>query len=668
MGSKSRGQILVEMARHAVVDEADESELEPPEPYSPSGSEYVPSEASSLLEVTAEVEPSGRPKRGRKRKCPSQNRVLRKKFYNENKKYTSARGKDILPKEFSRHVICGCKKKCTESVEVDERYKLFSQFWSIGSFSARCAFLNAHVKEQKKARTYTKHVQSRRNFSRKYYIGDTEVCKIAFLKTLQITQNRIDVALKKRTEPIIRDERGLKSGGRNKCSDQQISEICQHIDSFPKYISHYCRKETSAKFLNPDLNIPKMYDLYKEQHTDNNTKLVSLSTYKKIFYKYFNLRFKLPQKDTCLVCDMYKSQTLGVNGDRADELKSEHKKHIEKATRLREAMKSDLAEAKSNPEVETLTFDLQKTHPLPKIPTSVAYYKRQLNFYNLGIHIGSSGRGIFNVWTEVTAGRGTQEVGSCLLKYINDNVKAPTKELRLWSDSCGGQNRSIKLVLLLLHCLLNHPSLEVIKMRFLLSGHSFLPNDSEFGDVESALKIQERLYTDDDYIKIMERCRRKKKFVVVRYTKEHFVSVENIMKSITNRKTDETKQKVSWLDCHEIELQKTAPAILLMKTDVDNSIKPQRVNIEKSGKGRKPVLKDIELPLLWPEGKPLSIEKSADLKYILKLVPKDAKDFYKFLLVSKTSQFEDDIEGFGGDVDFEIEELEEQDVPNQPNR
>lgn len=31
-------------------------------------------------------------------------------------------------------------------------------------------------------------------------------------------------------------------------------------------------------------------------------------------------------------------------------------------------------------------------------------------------------------------------------------------------------------------------------MKFLVSGHSFLPNDSVFGDIEKALKYQQRLY------------------------------------------------------------------------------------------------------------------------------------------------------------------------------
>lgn len=75
-------------------------------------------------------------------------------------------------------------------------------------------------------------------------------------------------------------------------------------------------------------------------------------------------------------------------------------------------MKKDLELAKNDNQVETMTFDQQKTHPVPKVPTNIAYYKRQLNLYNLGIHLGSSGSGIFNIWLENEAGKGTQEVGS----------------------------------------------------------------------------------------------------------------------------------------------------------------------------------------------------------------------------------------------------------------
>ena len=673
----SRGKILAEMGRRiAQATNQVDIQSEEEEPFQSSGSEYIPSDieqdighvtegesgsekinksndmcvkngANNLLPSTS----TGRAKKGRKRKYENQNRDTRKKMCNINKPYISAKGKEIVAKNFDNDFKCQCKKKCTDIVSNQERSKIFSQFRTMGSFSARCALIKSCVKETRKKRCYTKQ-ESRRKYTRKYYIGEKEICKKAFLKTLQINQNRIDLALQKTSNNMeIVDERGTKSGGKNKCTEDQVSKIIEHINSFPKYVSHYCRKETNANFLSPDLNLNKMYDLYKA--FCNNSKSVSLATYKSTFYTKFDLKFKPPKKDTCVTCDTFKVKILSALDHEKENLQTAHDSHVQESKNLRDKMNEDLLESKTNPELETLTFDMQKTHPIPKIPTGIAYYKRQLNFYNLGIHVGSQNQGIFNVWTENDAGKGTQEVGSCLLKYIKEHIRAPVKELRLWSDSCGGQNRSIKLVLLLIHALLNHPTIEKITLRFLLSGHSFLPNDSEFSDVESALRVQERLYTDNDYMAVMAKCRRKRKFLITRIQKNDFLSVENLVKAITNRKVDVAKNKVSWLSCHEILLNKDQPTTLFMRSNLIQE--HQKVSIEKQGKGRKPSIKDIELPLLWPHGKPISSEKLKDLKEMYKLIPKDVQQFYKVILSSITAEFQDDVDGFGASIDFDAE-------------
>lgn len=96
------------------------------------------------------------------------------------------------------------------------------------------------------------------------------------------------------------------------------------------------------------------------------------------------------------------------------------------------------------------------------------------------------------------AGRGTQEVGSCLRKHILEKVSPETKRLSLWSDSCGGQNSNIKMVLMLKSVLEEHTGLETITQHFLVPGHTFLKNDSDFSDIECALKLQSRLYVAED--------------------------------------------------------------------------------------------------------------------------------------------------------------------------
>ncbi|KAF2905031.1 hypothetical protein ILUMI_01143 [Ignelater luminosus] len=92
------------------------------------------------------------------------------------------------------------------------------------------------------------------------------------------------------------------------------------------------------------------------------------------------------------------TKLVGLEDEREKEIfKNANKAHLNTAEVLRREMNKDLLEAKNTAEVETLTFDLQKTHPILKIPTGIAYYKRQLNLYNLDIHESSQNQGIFNV-------------------------------------------------------------------------------------------------------------------------------------------------------------------------------------------------------------------------------------------------------------------------------
>lgn len=399
-------------------------------------------------------EPSqGRPKRGRKRKIPNQSRADTKRLRNTNKQYVNSKGEVVEEKVFDGNFVCGCEKKCTEVVGQELRRRLFKQFWSMGDFRGRCAIITGNVKKNEMC-------ESRRDDPNKFSIDGHEVCKKAFLKTLKIDECRVKLALRKKCCDEYIDERGKFSGGHNKMSFQKREEVFVHIESFPKYTSHYCRKVTSAKFLGNDLTLTKMYELYESSHEQP----ISFSAYQRIFYDNFNLRFKAPKKDTCQRCDRFVVQKNAATGDKLLQLQRAHNEHLDKAQFLEEQMNKDLSLAKTDPTIETLTFDIQKTHCLPKLSTNVAYYKRQLNFYNFGIHVGSSNKGIFNVWLEHEASKGTQEVGSCLKRYI-DCIHPSVKTLILWSDACGGQNRSIKLILLLNHILQNHSTLESISIR-----------------------------------------------------------------------------------------------------------------------------------------------------------------------------------------------------------
>lgn len=117
---------------------------------------------------------------------------------------------------------------------------------------------------------------------------------------------------------------------------------------------------------------------------------------------------------------------------------------------MRSGFVADVENAsKRDGEVVVPTFDLQKTLETPSLITSVAFYKRQLWTYNLCIYNESKRQGYMHMWSENVASRGGQEIGSCLLKHFEEHFPDGVKKLILYSDSCGGQNKNIKLALLL---------------------------------------------------------------------------------------------------------------------------------------------------------------------------------------------------------------------------
>lgn len=207
-------------------------------------SEEVIPEDSNMFSVCGDTPEArkGRPRRGRKRKCEEQTRADRKKLLNKNKKHINTRGEMVEPKIFDMSFICRCPKKCTQIVPLCS--KLFTQFWDIGTHEGRCALLVSCVKELPKKRSYTK-IPSKSTVTRKYEIFGQEVCKVTFLRTLQINGSRVDLAKNKQMHAdSYVDFRGHSAGGWNALSQSKEDEVCAHITKFQRYVSHYTRSQT----------------------------------------------------------------------------------------------------------------------------------------------------------------------------------------------------------------------------------------------------------------------------------------------------------------------------------------------------------------------------------------------------------------------------------------
>ena len=137
-------------------------------------------------------------------------------------------------------------------------------------------------------------------------------------------------------------------------------------------------------------------------------------------------------------------------------------------------------------------------------------------------------------------------------------------------------------------------------------------------------------------------------------TKDDFFGTSNIEKLVTNRKIYNNNEKVSWLNTRVIKLSKEYPFSIFMKYTNKNDEEYKEINIKKLTKGR-PSGHNLLAPKLfklYPNGKTISAKKLADIKSLMIFIPNDAKYFYKDL---NGADFEDDIEGYGEVIDFEVE-------------
>ena len=124
-------------------------------------------------------------------------------------------------------------------------------------------------------------------------------------------------------------------------------------------------------------------------------------------------------------------------------------------------------------------------------------------------------------WPEFIDGKGSSEVVSCLEDFFCSLPKEVTT-LYLYSDGCPGQNKNAT-VMQYLFTLVRLGRFKLIQHHFPVRGHSFLPNDRDFGRRESKKKRQERVYIPEQWHEVIRSARRRNPFTVTPITQDMVV-------------------------------------------------------------------------------------------------------------------------------------------------
>ena len=235
------------------------------------------------------------------------------------------------------------------------------------------------------------------------------------------------------------------------------------------------------------------------------------------------------------------------------------------------------------------------------------------------------------MWPESIASRGSAEIGSCILQYLRLRASDATN-LIVFSDACGGQNRNINIACLWMYIVSSSEfNYSVIDHKFMVSGHSYLPNDRDFGSIENANRRTQLVYVPEDWCTLVERARSKNPFQVVRIKREDFVSVKNIRAEIVHRKVNTKKEKVEWLNIRWIELRKEKPFEIRYRYS-HNCLEAWKIlDVQRKRVGRPPDPGRIPLERFGATPRPINTKKLQDLRELLDFIPPVHHAFYNDL-------------------------------------
>ena len=302
--------------------------------------------------------------------------------------------------------------------------------------------------------------------------------------------------------------------------------------------------------------------------------------------------------------------------------------HHCKAERTYQQLKEDSALSRTSSDVDMFTFDLQQSLPTPKLATNIVFYKRQMWTYNLGVHDCSNERGYMYMWPECIASRGSQEIGSCLLKHFR-TAQSQASHLIAFSDACGGQNRNINIACMWMHIVANPDfSYKLVDHKFMLSGHSYLPNDRDFGSIEKANRKTQHIFVPDDWCTLVEKARTKNPFVVIRMSTDDFVSIQNVRSQIVYRKKNTQKQKVDWLSMRWLQVSEEKPFEIRYRYSHNTLEAWKTLNVRKQRPGRPVDIGRVELVPLYTGPRPLNDNKVKDLRLLVQFIPPIHHSFY----------------------------------------
>ena len=549
-------------------------------------------------------------------KCrTSKAKATRKVLRNTGKEYCNTKGKTVPAKTFMFQ-NCSCRNDC-KKLDYAMRHDIHNQFWNNGDWNIQTNFIIQHVSALPMTRR-VKGSNFKRTVTNQYKLNGMTVCSKVFQSTLGITQSRVLYCLNRNKGKSIAnpDMRG-KYNRENSLKDEKCKKTREFLDNFPKYQSHY--SNSSRLYFHPELNKTKLFNLYKSEVQDS----LNEKQFRKLLNNY-NIRFYIPKTDTCQKCDKLKMKISSTNvAEEKNKWLEELRDHHERANEARKVLQHISDEATGEGKTLFFTFDLEKTQPLPYLNTSVVFYKRELWLYNFGIHTTQDKKGYMCIWLENEAGRGSNEICSCIHEFLDSTNLTGIEEIHTISDGCMGQNKN-KFVISFMMWVCDNKNIKAWQHTYLESGHSFLPNDRDFGKIEQKKKQQLQIYSKEQYYTLISEAQPKRPLKIIEMNGS-FKDVKNLANNRKFPNIDSDDNKFQWTEIKWLKVKQQSDLVEFKYTNKKDAAS----RFVTFGIRRGQTAANHLMPLSGAHK--ISKEKYKDLQELLPYIPETVHSFYKNL-------------------------------------
>ena len=564
-------------------------------------------------------------KKGRKRSVNKDEWIEKKakKMRNLGKEYTTPRSKKTVR---ARQIGPPCQDGCFEKVNQDARNAIFDRFWSMGDYDTQNGYLAQHVRAVPvKRRRQKESTRVNYEYTLKYFDESFKVCRKAFLSIHDISDKRLQIHIQRIKASATGTPKGDKRGrgpSATKIIGVKREHVHEHIQSLPTTSSHYTRaKSPHRTFLEAGTTIKQLFEKYqlwmREYHSGE--PVVNYHYYADVFTNEYNIGVKPPKKDTCSTCDAIQASIVRLREEDEDTaaLETKLQEHKERGEMVQRLLSSQVdASPVHGMDVRVVCMDLQQTLPCPRVTSGMAYYLRKLWVYNFCIYDVTKGKASMFVWDEVTGGRGSDEVASIIMKWLEMRQREEDGDfdiLRIFCDNCAGQNKNINVLLAALR-LVHAKMINRVEFVFMVSGHSYLPCDRAFGVIEKKLRTSSGIFIPEHYADVIKKATNPP-YEVITLNREDFKDIKKLSAFVTKRQTP-----VSFAKASQLVVDVGYKEGYIIKTDysfLDTEENAHRCRLMKTNKRYSAKLFDLSaVPLTekYPDERRLNPVKVDDLQ------------------------------------------------------